>query len=399
MTLVQIGAGNIGRSFIGQLFARAGYEVVFIDVAQDIIQALNQRRSYAVEIRDENPETIRVENVRGVDGRDVEAAAKELAAADIAGTAVGPGALPYVYPTIARGLVLRHERGGAPLDIIICENLRNAAEAFRDGLRPHLLPEFSLDGAVGLIETSIGKMVPIMTEEQHRADPLLVFAEAYNTLICDGQAFRNPVPQGEGLDPKTNMGAYVDRKLFVHNLGHAAAAYLGHLEAPEATYVWEAVAHDVVGPAVREAMWESGRSLMMEYPDEFCEADIDRHIEDLLRRFRNQALGDTIYRVGRDVPRKLGRDDRIIGALRLDERHGVPAPTTTRCAAAAMLFRGTDEHGEVWPADRELAEKVRAMGPEHILSEVCGLTADSIQDSAVRQRILTEHASLGARNG
>jgi len=29
--MVQFGAGNIGRSFIGQLFSRSGYEVVFVD--------------------------------------------------------------------------------------------------------------------------------------------------------------------------------------------------------------------------------------------------------------------------------------------------------------------------------------------------------------------------------
>ena len=40
MKFVQIGAGNIGRSFIGQLFSRAGYEVVFIDVDDAVVEAL-----------------------------------------------------------------------------------------------------------------------------------------------------------------------------------------------------------------------------------------------------------------------------------------------------------------------------------------------------------------------
>ncbi|MBA7563374.1 Mannitol-1-phosphate 5-dehydrogenase [subsurface metagenome] len=30
--MIQFGAGNIGRSFIGQLFSRSGYEVVFVDI-------------------------------------------------------------------------------------------------------------------------------------------------------------------------------------------------------------------------------------------------------------------------------------------------------------------------------------------------------------------------------
>ncbi len=44
-TLVQFGAGNIGRSFIGQLFANSGYDVIFIDVAKPLVEALNAQRN------------------------------------------------------------------------------------------------------------------------------------------------------------------------------------------------------------------------------------------------------------------------------------------------------------------------------------------------------------------
>ena len=36
-TFVQFGAGNIGRSFIGRLFAEAGYKVIFVDVDRELI--------------------------------------------------------------------------------------------------------------------------------------------------------------------------------------------------------------------------------------------------------------------------------------------------------------------------------------------------------------------------
>ena len=71
-TLVMFGAGNIGRSFIGQLFSRAGYETVFIDVNDALIDALNERREYRVIIKrnDRPDETIWVKNARGVLGLD-----------------------------------------------------------------------------------------------------------------------------------------------------------------------------------------------------------------------------------------------------------------------------------------------------------------------------------------
>lgn len=39
------------------------------------------------------------------------------------------------------------------------------------------------------------------------------------------------------------------------------------------------------------------------------------HIDDLLYRFKNKALGDTIFRVGCDLTRKLSAEDRLAGAI------------------------------------------------------------------------------------
>lgn len=391
---VQFGAGNIGRSFTGQLFSRAGYEVVFVDVVPELVQALNERRRYRVEIKDRVPETIWVENVRAVDGRDVEAAAQELVTCALCATAVGPNALPHVLPTLARGLQLRAQAGAPPLDVILCENLRDAAAVVRAGLAP-LLPEgFPLEEAVGLVETSIGKMVPIMPQEVRRSDPLLVYAEAYNTLICDRRGFKNPIPDVPGLDPKDNMVAYVDRKSFVHNFGHALCAYFAHLEAPELVTTWEAVEHPTVGPAVRAGMWESARALIAQYPTEFNLQNQEEHIDDLLLRFRNKALGDTLYRVGRDVTRKLGRQDRVIGPLLLETRHGGPGPLTALCAAAGMRFLARDESGQTYPPDQQFADEVFSRGPEYVLRTVCGLDTSDPCDRAAFEAVLGAHQAL-----
>ena len=55
--------------------------------------------------------------------------------------------------------------------------------------------------------------------------------------------------------------------------------------------------------------------LLLKYPDEFTLNDLTEHIDDLLTRFQNVALGDTVYRVGCDLMRKLGPDDRLAGAI------------------------------------------------------------------------------------
>jgi len=394
-TLLQFGAGNIGRSFVAQLFSAAGYEVVFVDVVDELVAELNAHGRYRVMIKDEPGAVLEVERVRAINGKDLAAVADALAEAEIAATAVGPNALPFLYSGIARGLQLRRERHGQrPLDFILAENLRNAAGIVREGLRRQLPPGFPLDEMAGLVETSIGKMVPIMTDEQKAEDPLWVFAEAYNTLILDELAFRNPIPAVPGLSPKRNMAAYVDRKLFIHNLGHAAVAYLGYLHDPALAYIWQAVAVPAVREAAESAMWESARALIAAYPEEFNELNQRAHIDDLLRRFGNRALGDTVYRVGRDLPRKLSREDRIIGAMLFDSTQGVSFAATARVAAAAMEFRGRDEHGRLSPPDHTFIEELYPRGVDAIISGICSLNPAMPAEREIIEIIRAAHEEL-----
>ena len=398
-TLVQFGAGNIGRSFVAQLFSRAGYAVTFVDVMDELVARLNALGRYRVMIVDTRDEEIWVTPVNAVNGKQIEAVAEALAGADIAATSVGPNALPFLYPAIARGLQLRYARHGLrPLDIILAENLRNAAAIVRAGLLPLLPGDFPLDAMLGLVETSIGKMVPIMTEAQRREDPLWVFAEAYNQLILDAKAFKNPIPAVPGLSPRENITAYVDRKLFVHNLGHAAVSYLGFLYDPALTCIWQVTEIPEVHDAAEAAMWESARALIAAYPQEFSEENQRAHIADLLRRFTNRVLGDTVFRVGRDLPRKLSRDDRIIGAMRFDQAHGVEYAATARVAAAALEFRARDEQGALSASDAHFVETVYPGGVPAIARTTCGLDNEIPAEAELIAAIAAAHDELLAVN-
>lgn len=385
MKIVQFGAGNIGRSLVGQLFSRAGWEVVFVDTVPEIIDALNRDRAYDVIVKDERPETIRVSGVRGVLATETERVVDEVASADLVATAVGPAALVHVYPLLAAGL----QRRLAPLNVVLCENLRGAALRAREGIVRHLPPGYDLSGRLGLVETSIGKMVPIMPDAVRRARPLEVWAEAYNAIIADGEAFLGPVPKVPGLVCKTCFAAYVDRKLFIHNLGHAVAAYLGFLRGY--TYIWETVEDETVRRKVRGAMWESAQALIRRYPSEFDEQNQAEHVDDLLRRFANRALGDSVYRVGRDLPRKLGPDDRLIGAIRLDRAEGIDPMYTLEGLVAGLRFLAPDEFGRPYPADQEFADRICELGIRTVLQETCGLRPDG--ESDLIERIVSMYSS------
>ncbi|MFW6138902.1 MAG: mannitol-1-phosphate 5-dehydrogenase, partial [Spirochaetota bacterium] len=374
MKLVQFGAGSIGRSFIGQLFSRAGWEVVFVDIDKKVVDQLNRKRQYTVEIKDRNPGRMVIKNVRGVHGEDLEKISDELATARLAATAVGKKALPHIMKPIAHGLAKRIRLDpGNPLDIIICENVKDSASLFKRSLKKLLPADFPLEAMVGLVETSIGKMVPIMPEEQKREDPLLVYAEAYNTLIVDRNGFRGPIPDIPELSPKQNMQAYVDRKLYIHNLGHAILAYSGYISSKGCTYIWEAAEDKELYRITKAAMWESGKAIIEEYPEEFKRSNISEHIQDLLSRFGNRALGDTIYRVGRDLYRKLGPDDRLVGAARCCLKHGIFPRYIGLGIASALFFKAVDENGQMYENDRSFHREELGRGADHVLGSICRL--------------------------
>jgi mannitol-1-phosphate 5-dehydrogenase len=380
---VQFGAGNIGRGFIGQLFFESGYETVFVDVDADLVRELNRRGSYPIRIVGDSPHDIDVHGVRAVNGADTDAVVEEVSTADIAATAVGVRVLPAVAEPLARGLEARFKRPDSPpLDIIVCENMVKAAEFLKGKVGEKLsgTNKELLETRVGFVDASIGRMVPLMTAEQREEDPLLVLVEEYCGLPVDKAAFKGPIPPIRHLEPYDNFQAYVERKLYVHNTGHAIAAYLGHLRGH--TFIWEAIGDQAVRDCVKAAVDESRDALVARRG--LDHAGLDAHIDDLLRRFANVALGDTVFRVGRDPIRKLGKDDRLVGAARAALDAGV-RPTHIASGIAAAIFYGE-------PADPE-AVRLKGIreneGVEAVLAKFCELTPDDELYETVMQALVT----------
>lgn len=388
--MVQFGAGNIGRSFIGQLFSRSGYEVVFIDINKELVKELNKKRTYKLVIkRNELPdEIILIENIRAINGYDKEAVIREIVDTDILATAVGKDALPQIVPVIAQGLQLRDEkRGKNPLDIIIAENFRNVADYLRKELKSLLPLEYPFDELVGLIESSIGKMVPLMKEEDKKKDLLWIFAEPYNTLIVDKKGFKTPLPHLRDLRAVENIKAYVDRKLFIHNLGHSAAAYLGYQYDSKMTFISEALEVPEIYKIVREGMKQSAVALNEAYPKDLALPDLQNHIDDLLFRFQNKSLRDTIFRVGRDLYRKLDKNERLVGSMLLAQRQNAPYHKIKRAFYAALDFKAKDQKGEMYPLDKIFFQREYPRGLKHILKSVCHLSSHQDEEAKVREEI------------
>ena len=347
-TAVIIGAGNIGRGFIGQLFSEAGREVCYLDVVRSTVDALNEAGQYPLDIVS-NAGSARkiISPVRAVDGNDREAAAQAVSEAEVVVTCVGAKALHHIVPNLAAGIRLRRKNGGGPLNLLICENLMDADRYLRSLLEKALAPE-ELDG-FGLVETSVGRMVPLPDKSLLVNEPLLVRAERYGVLPFDRDAWVGPLPDVPGLVPVSPFRFVIERKLYVHNMGHAVCAYLGSLAGHGR--IADAIGDPGVRTAVREAMTASVRALAVRYEQPL--EPLLAHTDDLIRRFGNQALGDTCARVGADVPRKLALSDRLTGAALLVQDTGRRPVWQSLGAAAALRFLEA-EHGGNFPDPAEV---------------------------------------------
>jgi mannitol-1-phosphate 5-dehydrogenase len=381
------GAGKIGRSFIGQLFGREGFEIIFVDMDESLVHELNHRGSYPVLIKcPEGEKRLVIENVSAIHALERDGLINAICDADIMAISVGKTALPAVANSVAAGLLAREEkRPGGILDIILAENMRSADQFFREALREILPESYPLDKQVGLVETSIGKMVPIMTAKDLNKDSLQVFAEPYNTLILDKKGFKGEIPTIREFSLKENMKAWVDRKAFIHNLGHATAAYAGYLNHPNATYMYEVLEDERVLKFTRSVMEESAQILQTVYPNEFSTTDLSKHIENLLVRFQNRNLGDTIFRVGCDINRKLGKDDRFMGIIQMAIKTGLPFNRILEALAMGFLFKGKDEFGNMLPGDAEF-HKNWSKDPDEVIKKVCGFQDIQHRD-VIKQQI------------
>jgi mannitol-1-phosphate 5-dehydrogenase len=123
-------------------------------------------------------------------------------------------------------------------------------------------------------------------------------------------------------------------------------------------------------------MLQAADVLVCHYPEDFTKNDLEEHVDDLLQRFQNRALQDTVFRVGRDLPRKLGIDDRFAGIIRMARQQGLPYDRIAGAMAYGFFFEKTDENGRRDPRDEVFLETLQVEGVEKTLMMLCGFRCE-----------------------
>ena len=360
---VHFGAGNIGRGFVGLLLHRAGYQLVFTDVIDELIHALNSTPSYLVKEVGHDSATERVDDYRAINSRgDEDAVVAAIASADIVTTAVGPTVLKFIAPVIAAGLRKR-PGGGAPVAVMACETAVNATDVLAGHIREQV-PDAEWPAVTArtvFANTAVDRIVPAQSGQ----DGLDVTVETYFEWAIERPPFGGQEPSIPDATWVDNLAPYIERKLFTVNTGHATTAYHGF--ARGISKLSDALADDAVRAAVEGVLAETKQLLVAKhgFPAEAQQAYVDK----ILQRFANPYLPDTVDRVGRQPLRKLSRSERLIGpAAELAER-GIRPQYLLATVDAALSFDVPQD-----PESVELQHLLKTLPAAEATERITGLT-------------------------
>lgn len=366
---VHFGAGNIGRGFIGLLLSKSGYHVTFIDIIDELVDDINALKKYPVQITGKT-EKIIVENVNAIDSDRndvaVEAVVDAIVDADIITTAIGPNALKFIASNIAQGLTKRLAKNKKPLNIIACENMFGSSTALKNFVYAKLSDDIKseLDKFVGFPDAAVDRIVP----NQIGGEKLLVTVEEFAEWDIDAAQVVGDLSDIQGLSVVENLNAYIDRKIFTINTGHAAIAYLAYLKGIKD--ISSAMKDAEILETARDVWAETSALLIDKY--KFAPADHRRYVQTTENRFVNPNLSDEVFRVARSPKRKLSAGDRIISpASQLLERGILPA-ALAKVAAAAFKFDCAEDNDAV-----EIQNFIKENGIDAAISKYTGLNSDS----------------------
>jgi len=363
MNVLIFGAGSTGRGHLAALLHENGCrDLVFVDKDSRLVQTLAEADSYQVRLLGARERTLDIGGYDIIDRRDEAKVIAAFLAADLVLTAVIAENLDDVARVMAKAVAARRQAGNRqPLNVIACENLNNASSRLKMSVYGRLAAEDTAyaEAVIGFPDAMISRVVPLAKE-----NPLRLIAEDYNEWVVRGSAFKGANPDMLFMSLTDNLEARLERKIWIHNGGHATVAYAGLLRGH--TYIHEAVADQAVAAFAGKVLDEIGDTVIHKH--KFPQPEIREYQRDLARRGAMAEMKDDILRVVRDPIRKLGVADRLLAPAIYAEAHGLENESILRSVGNVLKYE-CESDAEAVTMHRTIA----ARGVKFFLEETIGL--------------------------
>ena len=366
---VHFGGGNIGRGFVAEFLHNSGYEVVFVDVMDSIIEALQKTPQYTVtEIGEDGERTFTIDHYRAINSKyNLDQVIDEIATAEIVTCAVGPNILKFIAEPVAKAIKARTDP--VPLAVIACENAINATNTWRGFIESYLKDKLDGEEIVKNIDTkarfansAIDRIVP----HQDPNAGLNVKIEKFYEWCVEHRPFEGArQPQIEGVHFVDDLQPYIERKLFTVNTSHATAAYYGYARGK--ALIHDAMTDKEIHDIVRDVLRETAHLIVNKH--DISAEEQNEYVEKIISRISNPALEDKVERVGRAPLRKLSRNERFIGPAAHLVEMGDKVDHLLGAVEQALRFQNVPGDDE----SVELAKILKENSAEDATTKITGL--------------------------
>ncbi len=378
MKCVILGAGKIARGFIGHLLYLSEIPFTFVEKAEALVDLINQRGEYTVNILGNTAENCTVRGACAVQLDDMEKTSDHIAEADAVFTAVGGKNLEAIVPLLVRGVEKKANTGGI-LNIVTCENWKKPADVLRAGMEATLEGEAAayFQKNVGLTEAVIMRSAIEADAALLEKDPLVVNVQNFWELPVDASRLVGTLPPIKGLKLIEEFTGFLERKFYTYNAANGTVSFLGALLGHEKI---ADAAHDARILEILEGVYmETAQALSKKH-----KFPLEEQLAFTLtskNKLQDYTIVDFIERNARDPLRKLGRDDRLVGSARLAEEYGIVPENLAVAIAAAMYYKNdADESAQA------LCKMRTEEGIDAILEKVCGLPKESALAILVKEK-------------
>ena len=272
--------------------------------------------------------------------------------ADLAGDACGT-----IYGALSAILRERMKRGGAPVTLLNCDNLRSNGTRFRLGLLDFLArrAELALRDWVesqtscpcNMVDRITPRPQPDLAERVRVAtgwnDQAPVMAESFIQWVIEDRFIAGrPGWERAGAEMIGSVHAHEEAKIRVLNATHSGIAWAGTLRG--LSFIHEGLAL----PQIRQMAWDYITDDVipcLDTPQQPCPIDLARYRDVVLERFGNPHIRDTNQRVAMDGFSKI--PGFIAPTLRECIARGAPLASTAMLPALFFAVLGRWHRGEL----------------------------------------------------
>jgi len=361
---VHFGGGNIGRGFVAEFLHNSGFEVVFVDVMDSIIESLQKNTSYEVtEIGPDGESKFTIDNYRALNSKhELQKVIDEIATADVVTCAVGPNILKFIAEPIAKAIDAR--KASSPLAVIACENAIGATDTLRGFIEQKLSEDSkkNIASKAAFANSAIDRIVPIQDE----GAGLNVKIEKFYEWCVEEKPFNGSPPKIKGVHFVDDLEPYIERKLFTVNTGHATAAYYGHQYKKQ--YIHEVLEDKKLHDIVQETLKETAHLICTKH-SHISKEEQEDYVQKIVTRISNPVLKDNVERVGRAPLRKLSRKERFIGPAAHLAEQGDKVDYLLGGIEQCLRFQNVEGDEE----SVELAKKLKEMDSKAATKDITGL--------------------------